>query len=112
MEFKPDKFFIGKPIEVFAPPGHMITLAYSGAPVAEVAEGEDNAAIVGKGIGSFACTLLYAEYNDDGEITNATIRYGQGRRWQRTDSLCLKGCSISFIEERPDYEAPTKSATN
>lgn len=107
MEYKPDRYFLGKEVTIYAPPTHMISLAYAGVSTDAAAESDDEGAAP-RAVGSFSCKLLYAEYNDDGEITNATISYYQGRRWQRIDNLSLRGCAISFIEERPDYEAPTK----
>lgn len=107
-EHRPDKFFLGKEVTIYAPPGHMISLAYANVPTEATEDGDDAAAATPKGVGAFTCNLLYAEYDEAGEITNATISYFQGRRWRRVDTLNLKGCAISFIEERADYVAPTK----
>ena len=53
----------------------------------------------------FEAELLALNIGQDGRPLSATVRYDEGRKWQRTDYISdLTGVVISLRERKPDEE--------
>jgi hypothetical protein len=99
------EYFVGREVEIYAPPGHMIAMAYALPPRPSVDSDDEDNLTQAPVIGAFTCRLLSTEFDSTtGELVAGVIEYRQGRKYIRRDLVGLRGCAISCIERVDDAD--------
>ena len=78
------KFFVGKQVEISAPPGHVLTLAQ------ETTKADE--------LGELTGTLLELTTSEGGEPLSAVIRHKSGRKYFISTLVSVVGCAVSYTE--------------
>ena len=112
--YRGEKYLVGKEVTIYAPSGHIISLAY-GAGKQERGDNTDDERAANDSatdnFGEFTCTLLSAEIDEEGQIVSGMVEYPVGRKYLRRDHLSLKGCAISHQLEREGYSKASVAET-